>query len=150
MLDSDLGVPPLALIHRVLSPPRRPTSRRGRPRRFIPLSTCRIAGPAPFVTTNVLGVQTLLSACVRHEIEHVDLRVADSFSKDCFCIRTDRRFDGTGIVEVNEAGFDAESLERVREGVVGSAVERRAAHDVIAALGDVLSDGKAHRTPAAV
>ncbi len=76
-------------------------------------------------------------AAILLDVEHVDLRIADRLGEDRFGIRADRIRDSGRIVEVDQRDVDAKTLERMRKGVVGAAVERGRAHDVVAAARDI-------------
>ena len=72
----------------------------------------------------------------RREIRDVAERVADALAEHRLGARVDQALELRGVRVVGESHLDAELRQRVCEEVVGAAVERPGAHDVVALAGD--------------
>ncbi len=76
--------------------------------------------------------------CQRGDVGHVAQRVADGFDEHGLGAAVDVPREAGRVARVREAGDDALARQRVREQVVGAAIERAGRDDVVAGLGDRL------------
>ncbi len=74
----------------------------------------------------------------RREVDDVAERVADRFAEQRPGPAVDQLREGVRIAAVGKAHLDAVLRQRVREQVVGAAIERPCRHDVVAGLGQRL------------
>ena len=87
------------------------------------------------------------------EVRNVERGIADGFYVHRLGVLVDRRSNRLVIVDVHEAGADAEAGQGVREQAHRAAIQRPRRHDVVAGLGEVqqgqcpcgLSAGHGHR-----
>lgn len=70
------------------------------------------------------------------EIGDVVLRVAQRFHVDQSRVFIDQAVNGFRFARIKETDFDAQVLQRLREQRPGAAIQRRAADDVLTAVGD--------------
>ena len=73
----------------------------------------------------------------RRDVDDVELRVADRLGEDELRVLVGELRDGVGVVRVGQAHLDAVLRQRVREEVVGAAVELADGDDVVAGARDV-------------
>mmetsp|Transcript_5968 Transcript_5968/g.23715 ORF Transcript_5968/g.23715 Transcript_5968/m.23715 type:complete len:341 (+) Transcript_5968:5957-6979(+) len=69
------------------------------------------------------------------DVGHIALRVAERLDEDGLGLVVDQRGEAVGLAVVGELGADAVLRQRVREQVVGAAIERAGRDDVVARLG---------------
>ena len=89
----------------------------------------------------------------RREIRNVERGIADGFDVHGLGVLVDGGGHGWVVVDVHEAGADAQAGKGVREQAHGAAIQRPRRHDVVARLGEVeqgqrlcgLSAGHGHR-----
>ncbi len=74
----------------------------------------------------------------RGDVGHVAQRVADGFDENGLGAAIDVPREAGRVARVREAGGNALARQRVREQVVGAAIERAGRYDVVAGLGDGL------------
>ena len=74
----------------------------------------------------------------RFNIHNIAVRVAQGLNKNGLGARCDGAFKSAGFIGVHKGGVYAPGLERVRQQIVGAAVEGFFGHDVVASFGQIL------------